>query len=93
MQLVQRVLCTASLLYTFALIANIILSWFPVGEESPWFSASSFALRITDPLLGLLRGRIPPVSVGAASFDTSFLIFFFVFAALIPGILGCTRLT
>jgi uncharacterized protein YggT (Ycf19 family) len=48
-------------IYVFAIIARIVLSWFPVSPGSPMATIYSFLYTITEPVLGPLRRVIPPL--------------------------------
>jgi YggT family protein len=69
-------LCTAILLYTIAVFARVILSWFPVSPDSALATVNSFLFRITEPVMAPLRRAIPPVRAGAVAIDISVLIVF-----------------
>ena len=44
--------------YTWLLLARILLSWFPVDPYNPLVR---FIARVTDPFLNIFRGLVPPV--------------------------------
>jgi YggT family protein len=72
--------CTVILLYTIAVFARVILSWFPVSQDSALATVNRFLFTITEPVMAPLRRAIPPVRAGAVAIDISVLI---VFIALI----------
>ena len=47
-------------LYSFAIIARVFVGWMRVD---PYHPAIQFLYRITEPVLGPLRSRIPPVGM------------------------------
>jgi YggT family protein len=66
--------CTLLELYVIALIARVILSWFPISPGGAMASIYRFLLTITEPVLGPLRRAIPPVGLGGMGLDLSPLI-------------------
>lgn len=66
-----RVLCTLITLYTFVVLAAILMSWFPIQPGTPVYSIWRFLRSLTDPVLLPLRRVIPPVG---GVFDLSPLI-------------------
>lgn len=92
MILARRVICGASLAYTFVLVGYIAASWFPVDESSPFAPVTGFILKITDPLLAPIKRLMPAATVGSVSVDFSVLILFMVFGFLIPSLAGCYAL-
>ena len=57
-------------LYTFAIFARIVLSWFPVQPGGVMSSIYGFLYTITEPVLGPIRRVIPPLG----GFDLSPLV-------------------
>lgn len=47
-------------LATLVLIARAILSWFPIGFDSPVRPLADFLHRITEPVVGPVRRVLPP---------------------------------
>ena len=47
--------------YLFAILARIVLSWFPVTPGGAMASVFSFLYSITEPVLGPVRRIIPPL--------------------------------
>jgi YggT family protein len=45
---------------TFAILARVLLSWFPSSSEN---KIASFLFDITEPILGPLRKIIPPIGM------------------------------
>lgn len=48
-------------LYTYALLARVILSWFPIRYGSPLQSVMRVLIEITEPILGPVRRMLPPM--------------------------------
>jgi YggT family protein len=67
----SQILCTLLNLYIFALLARIILSWFPIAPGSALASAFSFLYTITEPLLGPVRRALPPIGGSGMRLDLS----------------------
>ena len=67
-----------------------LLSWLPVSAGSPLEKVNHVLYRLTEPLLAPVRRLVPPVSLGGAGLDVSFLIVFFGLQILGPLII--TRL-
>ena len=80
-----HLLCTVLNLYFIALFARIILSWFPISPGSAMAGVFSFLYTITEPVLGPVRRRIPPLGM----FDLSPLIVIFGVQILGSAVLGC----
>ena len=48
-------------LFTYAIIARAILSFFPLSYGSPLATVASFLYRITEPVLAPVRRVLPPM--------------------------------
>ena len=55
---------------SLVLVARAILSWFPIGFDSPVRPVADFLYRITEPVLAPVRRVLPPMG----GFDLSILI-------------------
>jgi YggT family protein len=64
------VICTALRLFTFVILARIVVSYFPPGGEF-LESARRFLVAATEWLLGPLRRAVPAVRLGGAALDLS----------------------
>lgn len=60
-------------LYLFVLIARALMSWVPIGHDSPLRTLAEFLYAITEPVLSPVRRVIPPLG----GFDLSFIVVFF----------------
>lgn len=48
-------------LVTIALFARAILSWFPIGFDSPIRPVADLLHRVTEPIVGPVRRILPPM--------------------------------
>jgi YggT family protein len=48
-------------LVTFVFIARALISWFPIGYDSPIRPVADVLYRVTDPVLEPIRRVIPPI--------------------------------
>lgn len=55
-----RLVGTAFEVYSWLLIARILMTWFPVDPYNPLVR---FIGRVTDPFLNLFRGLLPPLGM------------------------------
>lgn len=46
---------------TLVFVARAILSWFPIGYDSPVRPVSDFLHRVTEPVLAPIRSVLPPL--------------------------------
>jgi YggT family protein len=58
-------------IYLYVLIARIILSWFPIGPDSPFRPVVRALSAVTDPVLTPLRRVLPPLTLGGMGIDLS----------------------
>ncbi len=70
-------------IYLYVLIARIILSWFPIGIDSPFMPVVRVLGAVTDPVLRPVRALVPPLSVGSMGVDLSPLIVVVVLQILV----------
>jgi YggT family protein len=68
--------------YTWILIARLLLSWFPHPPDAlrPVYS---FLYAVTEPVLRLVRPLIPPLRMGMMAMDLSPILVFVVLQILI----------
>lgn len=74
MGVIQGVLYRALQLYVIVIIAQIILSFFPLVPGSPMHRVNMVLRRLTDPVFTPLRRIIPPIGFGGAALDLSPLV-------------------
>ena len=75
-------ICVVLQLYSFVILARIIMSWVRVTPGTPLASVYSVIFNLTEPVLGPLRRMIPPVRMGMAAIDVSPIIVFAVIIIL-----------
>lgn len=85
--MIGDILCTLSTLYFFAILARILLSWFPVSPDGFVATVYSFLYAITEPLLGPLRRALPPVALGGMGLDLSPIIVIFILQLFVTPLL------
>lgn len=69
-------------IYTYILIARLLLSWFPNPPE--WARPIySMLYMLTEPVLRLVRPLVPPLRMGMTALDLSPIIIFVVLQILI----------
>jgi YggT family protein len=66
-----ELLCSLLLVYLFVLFARIILSWFPIQPGSVLAGAYRILFDLTEPVLGPVRGLIPPIGGSGMALDLS----------------------
>lgn len=79
-----RLISTAFEVYSWLLLARILLTWFPVDPYNP---AVRFIARVTDPFLNIFRGLLPPLG---GAIDLSPILAFFALRlvrSLVVGVL------
>lgn len=58
-------------IYTYVIIARILLSWFPLPSGETMRSIWNFIYSITEPFLSIFRRLIPPLTTGGIGIDLS----------------------
>jgi YggT family protein len=79
---VVRLLLAVLQLFLLALLARIVLSWFP-STGGALDGVQRVLFRITEPVLAPLRAVLPPVRMGAMALDLSPIVVFIVLQLLI----------
>ena len=85
----MEIVCYALGIYLIALIARIVLSWFPMSGEGFMASVQGLLFAVTEPVLAPLRAILPPVRLGAVALDLSPIIVFIGIQILLS-VLGCS---
>ncbi len=67
MQEITNLLCSAVSIFTMLIIVRVVLSWFPSTSGGFIAQVSYFVGRITEPVLGAVRQRLP--RTGAIDFS------------------------
>lgn len=74
MRLIIELVCLAATVLQLLIFAVIVLSWFPMEPDSTLGRVHGTLLRFTEPVLGPIRRRLPPVRLGGAALDLSPLV-------------------
>jgi YggT family protein len=83
-----EIVCLLLTIYWLILFARIILSWIPPPISGIGRTLYDIVHDLTEPVLGLVRGLLPPIRMGAVGLDLSPIIVF-IALAVIRGALGC----
>lgn len=83
-----QILCAVLTIYWFILFVRIILSWFPAPSGGIGRTIVDIIFDLTEPVLGLVRGLLPPIRMGAVGFDLS-PILVFIALGIIQRAIGC----
>jgi YggT family protein len=86
---VTRVVCILLTLYWFVLFARILMSWFPGPRSGAGRGFFEIVYDVTEPVLKLVRGLLPPIRMGAMGMDLS-PILVFVAIGILQAALGCS---
>jgi YggT family protein len=88
MNVAVQIICIILFLYWIVLFARILLSWFPPPQSGLGRVAFDVVFDVTEPVMRLVRGLLPPVRMGAVGFDLSPILIFIVIG-VIQSALGC----
>ena len=88
MSTVVRVVCIVLTIYWVILFARIIMSWFRPPMSGVGRTVWDIIPDLTVPVLGLVRGLLPPVRMGMMGLDLSPIIVF-IALGVIQAALGC----
>ena len=88
MVVVLQIACILLTLFWLVLFIRIILSWFPPPSSGVARTLYDLIFDVTEPVLRLVRGLLPPVRMGTVGLDLSPIIVFIV-VAVIQRALGC----
>jgi YggT family protein len=83
-----QVICIALTIYWVILFVRILLSWFPPPLSGLGRTLFDIVHDLTDPVLGLVRGLLPPVRMGTVGLDLSPIVVF-VALGVLQAALGC----
>ena len=75
-------ICFLLFAYWIVLLARVIASWIPIPPSGPIRAVLDVVFTVTEPVLALVRGLLPPVRMGAVGFDLSPLLVFIVLGVL-----------
>ncbi len=87
-----RLICVVLTIYWVILFARIILSWIPPPMSGFGRTLYDLVHDLTEPVLGLVRGLLPPIRMGAVGLDLSPIIVF-IALAVIRRVIGCGGLS
>lgn len=80
--MILRVVCIVLQIYWVVLFVRIILSWLPPPRSPALRPFVEVIFDVTEPVLRLVRGLLPPVRMGAVALDLSPIIVFIVLGVL-----------
>jgi YggT family protein len=83
-----RIICIVLTIYWLVLFVRIILSWFPPPMGGIGRTLYDLVFDVTEPVLRLVRGLLPPVRMGMLGLDLSPIIVF-IAIGVIQAALGC----
>ena len=69
-------LCIAIQIYLFIVLVRVIMSWFPPTPGTGYAQVHQFFYNVTEPVLGPVRGLLPPLRMGGAGLDLSPIVVF-----------------
>ena len=84
----RTVICLLLTAYNIILFVRIVWSWLPVPVSGIGRSIFDLIYDLTEPVLGLVRGLIPPIRTGAMGLDLSPIIVF-VALMVLQSAFGC----
>ena len=76
MDVVLQIVCILLTVYWFVLFVRIILSFFPPPVGGIGRTLYDLIVDLTEPVLGLVRGLLPPIRMGTMGLDLSPIIIF-----------------
>ena len=68
---VFSIVCGLLTLYTLAILARVLLSWFPFNPAGLMATVAGFVYTVTDPVMNRLRRMLPPARFGGVALDFS----------------------
>lgn len=80
--MILQIICILLSVYWVVLFARILLSWFPPPRSGLGRTLYEIVHDVTDPVLGLVRGLLPPVRMGTVGLDLSPILVFIVLGVL-----------
>ncbi|HET6771420.1 MAG TPA: YggT family protein [Actinomycetota bacterium] len=84
-----RIVCILLTVYWFVLFVRILMSWFPGPRSGAGGAFFEIVHDVTEPVLRLVRGLLPPIRMGAMGMDLSPIIVF-VAIGILQAALGCS---
>ena len=86
--MVLQIICIVLGVYWFVLFARILLSWFPAPRSGIGRTLYEIVFDLTEPVLKLVRGLLPPVRMGAMGLDLSPILVFIALGVLQRALCG-----
>jgi len=78
----MRIVCILLTAYSVILFARVIMSWLPPPMSGPLRTIAELVFDVTEPVMKLVRGLLPPVRMGAVGLDLSPIIVFVALTVL-----------
>jgi YggT family protein len=85
---VVQIICILLTIYWFVLFVRIIFSWIRPPMQGLGRTIFEIVHDLTEPVLGLVRGLLPPIRTGTMGFDLSPILVFIALGVL-QAALGC----
>jgi YggT family protein len=85
---ILQVICILLTIYWFVLFARILISWFPPPRSGIGRTLFEVIHDVTEPVLGLVRGLLPPVRMGTMGLDLSPILVFIAIGVLQSALCG-----
>lgn len=82
METVLRLICVLLQIYWVILFVRIILSWIPPPISGIGRTLYDIVHELTEPVLRLVRGLLPPIRMGTVGLDLSPIVVFIAIAVL-----------
>lgn len=87
--MVTRIICILLTLFWFVLFIRILMSWFPGPRSGAGRAFFELVHDVTEPVLRLVRGLLPPIRMGGMGMDLSPIIVF-VAIGILQAALNCS---
>lgn len=71
---IRTVLCVLLLLFEFAFLMRLVLSFFPLAHDSSWAAVRSAAVSATEPVVMPIRRAVPPLPGALGGFGIAELL-------------------
>ena len=85
-----QIICILLSIFWLLLFVRIIFSWIPPPMAGVGRTLYGIVFDVTEPVLGPVRGLLPPIRMGMVALDLSTIIVFIAIMVL-QGALGCGR--
>lgn len=71
---VRTILCVLLLVFEFAFLMRLVLSFFPLAEGSAWANLRGTAVTVTEPVVMPIRRAVPPLPGALGGFGIAELL-------------------